>query len=91
MQRPPHTGFEELLRGIDIVVRVDAKIAAPALSHARLRRQMKDVGHAGQQTREVRILDSRLDKAKALATLIDGEVRFLQGTRVVIGEAVDAR
>ena len=51
---------------------------------------MEHVGHAVEQRRQIRVLDPRLDEAKALAPGVVGEVGLLDRPRIVVGEAVDA-
>ena len=49
MERETHARLEELLRRIDIIVGVDAEIAAPALTYAGLCGQVKYVGDTVQE------------------------------------------
>src|SRR4029079_1604060 len=82
--------FQQQLRRVDVVHRIDLEVLAPALAHARLRRQVEHVRDPVEQRRQIRRLDLRLGEAEALAQPVLFEVAFLDRARVVIGEAVDA-
>ena len=61
----PDAGLEQHLGRLDVVHRIDAEIASPALADAGLGRQVKDVGPVGQQRAEVGGLNRRFDEAEA--------------------------
>ena len=85
----PAGGFQQDLRRLDVVDRVDREVRAPALPDAGLRRQVEHVRAIGQQRREIGIANRRFDEAEARLAAKAGEVPFLDGSRVVIGEAVE--
>jgi len=90
LQTHLRAGLEQDLRGLDVVDRVDAKIAAPAFPHARLRGKMKDVRAIGEERGEIGLLDARFDQREARVAHERDEVAFLHRTRVVVREAIEA-
>ena len=65
LDRAPDARFEQALRGVDVVGRIDLEVAAPALADASLRRQMEDVGLVVEQRVKVGVLEAAFDEVEA--------------------------
>lgn len=90
LERAAGARFEQHLRGFDVVLRVGAKIATPALSDPSLSRQMKDVGGVFEDRRQVGALERGLDEPEPGTRLQSRQIRFLDRSGVIVGKAVDA-
>ena len=86
----PYASFEQHLGGFDVIDRVDIEIFPPALSHAGLRREMKNVSPAGKERREVGSLNRRFDEPEFPMTCQRRQVPLLHRARIVVRETVDA-
>ena len=90
LNRRVRARFEQHLRGLDVVGRVNREVASPALAHAGLGGEMKHMRSIGEQRREIGILNARLDEPEVLLADQPAQIAFLDRTRVIVGEAVDA-
>ena len=91
LNRTPDARFQQPLRGVDVVGGIHLEVAAPALADASLRCQMEDVGLVVQQSVKVGVLKAAFDEVEAWLAGVDRDVGLLHRTRVVVGEAVQAR
>ena len=87
--RPSDARFEQHLRGFDVVDRVGLKVAAPALAHAGLRREVEDVGDAVEELAEVGVLDARFHQPEVRERLQLRDVLVLERTRIVVRKTVE--
>ena len=82
--------LEQELRRLDVVRRINAEVAAPALAHAGLRRQVKHMRAIAEKVRQVEVLNPRLEKAKARMFQGGAQVPLLRRPGIVIRKGVDA-
>ena len=87
---PADQGLEQDLGRLDVVGRVGAEIATPALPNARLRGQVEDVRDGVGQRGEVGPLQLGLDEGEARLAPEPRQVGLLDVPPVVVREAVES-
>jgi hypothetical protein len=85
---PLFHGFQEPLRGIDVVSDIRVKVLPPGFSHPSLCRMVKDIVAVLNQGSEVRLHHVRFYEAEGGMGLTLVQIRLFHRPGIIIGEAI---